>query len=77
MNAQSIPADQVDFQDETADRPRTNGFPLLAELMACYQEAQRVEHEAREVYAMSVANLREMGISSQADIPAHRAKIYH
>ena len=76
MNAQSIHADQVDFQDATTDRPRTNEFSLLAELIACYQDAQRVECEAREVYAMSAANLREMGISSHADIPTQLAKMY-
>ncbi len=76
MNAQSIHADQIDFQDTATDQSTTTGFSLLAELTACYQNAQRVEREAREVYAMSAVNLREMGISSHADIPAHLAKMY-
>ena len=76
MNAQSIHADQIDFQDTATDQSTTTGFSPLAELIACYQDAQRVEREAHEVYAMSTANLREMGISLHADIPVQLAKMY-
>lgn len=76
MNAQSIHADQVEFQDTVTDQSTTAGFPLLAELVACYQNAQRVEREARQVYAMSAATLHDMGIESREDIPTDLARIY-
>ena len=76
MNAQTIHADQLEFQDTTTDQSTTAGLSLLAGFIACYQDAQRIEREAREVYAMNVANLHDMGISSHADIPAHLAKMY-
>ena len=76
MNAQTIYADQVEFQDTATDQSTTAEFSLLAGFIACYQDAQRVEREAREVYAMSAANLHDMGIASHTDIPAHLAKVY-
>jgi hypothetical protein len=76
MNAQSIHADQVEFHDAPTDQSTTAELSLLAGFIACYQNAQRVEREARQVYAMSAANLHEMGVSSHADIPAHLAKMY-
>jgi hypothetical protein len=76
MNAQSIPTDQVDFQDTTADRPNTDGLSLLPGFIGFYQDAQRIKREAGQVYAMSAATLHDMGISSHEDIPAHPAKMY-
>ena len=76
MNAQTIYADQVEFQDTATDQSTTAEFSLLAGFIACYQDAQRVEREAREVYAMSAANLHGMGIASHADIPTHLEKMY-
>ena len=76
MNAQSIHADQVDFQHTVTDQSTTAGFSLLAGFIASYQDAERVEREARQVYAMSAATLHDMGIESREDIPAHLAKVY-
>jgi hypothetical protein len=76
MYAQSIHADQVEFQDTATDQSTTDGFSLLAGFIACYQNDQRVEREARQVYAMSAATLHDMDISSREDIPAHPAKLY-
>ncbi len=76
MNPQSIHADQVKFQDTVTDQSTTAGFSLLAGFIACYQDAQRVEREARQVYAMSAATLHDMGIESREDIPAHQAEMY-
>jgi hypothetical protein len=76
MNTQSIHADQVEFQDTVTDQSTTAGFSLLAELIACYQNAQRVEREARQVYAMSAATLHDMGIESREDIPTDLARMY-
>jgi hypothetical protein len=74
MNAQSIPADQVDFQDTTTEH--TNGFSLLAGFIGFYQDAQRIKREARQVYAMNDTDLLDMGIASREDIPAHLASMY-
>jgi hypothetical protein len=76
MNAQSIHADQVDFQDTTADRPNTDGLSLLPGFIGFYQDAQRIKREAGQVYAMNDADLRDAGISSREDIPAHLARMY-
>ena len=81
MNAQSIPTDQVDFQDTTADRPNTDGpntdgLSLLPGFIGFYQDAQRIKREAGQVYAMNDADLRDAGISSREDIPAHLARMY-
>jgi hypothetical protein len=76
MNAQSIHADQVDFQDTTADRPNTDGFSLLAGFIGFYQDAQRIKREARQVYAMNDAQLHDAGMSSREDSPAHLARMY-
>jgi hypothetical protein len=76
MNAQSIHADQVEFQDTATNQSTTTGFSLLPGFIACYQNAQRVEREARQVYAMSATTLHDMGIESCEDIPAHPGKIY-
>ena len=76
MNAQSIHADQVEFQDTTTDQSTTTGFSLLAGFISCYQNAQRVEREAHQVYAMSATTLHDMGIESHEDTPTHLAKMY-
>jgi hypothetical protein len=76
MIAQSIHADQVGFQDTTADRPNTDGFSLLPGFIGFYQDTQRIKREARQVYAMNDAPLHDAGMSSREDIPAHLARIY-
>jgi hypothetical protein len=76
MNTQSIHADQVEFQDTVTDQSTTAEFSLLAGFIACYQNAQRVEREARQVYAMSAATLHDMGIESREDIPTDLARMY-
>jgi hypothetical protein len=81
MNAQSIHADQMDFQDTTADRPDTDGpdtdgLSLLPGFICFYQDAQRIKRETRQVYAMNDAQLHDAGLSSGEDIPAHRARMY-
>ena len=76
MNAKTILADQVKFQDTATDQSTTAEFSLLDGFIACYQDAERIEREALEVYAMSAANLHDMGIASQADIPAQLTKKY-
>jgi hypothetical protein len=76
MNAQSIPADQVDFQDTTADRPDTDGFSLLPGFIGFYQDTQRIKREACQVYVMNDAQLHDAGMSSREDIPAHRVRLY-
>ncbi len=76
MNAQSIHEDRVEFQDTATNQSTTTGFSLLAELVACYQNAQRVEREARQVYAMSAATLHDMGIELREDIPTDLAEMY-
>ena len=76
MNAKTILADQVEFQDTTTDQSTTDEFSLLDGFIACYQDAERIEREAREVYAMSVANLHDMGIATHADIPEQLTKKY-
>ena len=76
MYAQSIHADQVEFQDTATDQSTTAEFSLLDGFIACYQNAERIEREARQVCAMTVANLHDMGISSREDMPAHLVKMY-
>ena len=76
MNAQTIQADQIDFQDASTNRQQTDGFPLLAGFIGFYQDAQRIKSEARHVYAMNDADLYDAGISSREDIPAYLAKMY-
>jgi hypothetical protein len=74
MTAQSIHADQVGFQDTTADRPNTDGpntdgLSLLPGFIGFYQDAQRIKRETRQVYAMNDAQLHDAGMSSHEDIP--------
>ena len=75
MNAQSIHADQVDFQDTTADRPHTDEFSLLAGFIGFYQDARRIKREAHQIYAMNDAELYDAGISSREDL-AHLASLH-
>jgi hypothetical protein len=76
MNPQSIHADQINFQDVPTDRQLTDGVSLLPGFIGIYQDAQRIKREARHVYAMNDTDLRDAGISSREDIPAHPAKMY-
>lgn len=63
MNAQSILADRVDFQDKTADHPDMGKFSLLAGFIGFYQDAQRINRKTHRVYAMNIAELYVAGIS--------------
>jgi hypothetical protein len=76
VNDQTIHVDPVDFQDTTVDRPNTDGFSLLPGFIGVYQDAQRIKHEVRQVYAMNDAELSDTGISSREDISAQLAKMY-
>ena len=67
MNAQTIHADRVDFQDTVANHPQTKGFPLLAGFISFYQDAQRIKREAPQVYAMNDAELHDANMSSRED----------
>jgi uncharacterized protein YjiS (DUF1127 family) len=75
MNAQSINADQTDFNSELATPATTYPVSLLAGFIRHYQDARRIQQEARRLYAMSDADLDGMGISRE-DIPAQLASLY-
>ena len=69
MKAQSIHSDQVDFQDTTTDRPNADGVSLLPGFIGFYQDAQRIQREARQIYAVNESELQDACISTRDDIP--------
>jgi len=76
MKALSKHAYQVDFQDTATNRPQTDSAPLLPGFIGFYQDAQRIKLEARQVYAMNHADLRDADNSSCEDIPEHLAEMH-
>ena len=88
MNAKSKQADQVEIQDTATDHPHTDGhaddqadeYPLLPGFISFYQDAQQIQGEPGQLYAMNDTDLRDMRISLHDslhdDIPLQLAKTY-
>jgi hypothetical protein len=80
MNAKSIQADQVEIQDTATDHPHTDGhadeYSLLPGFISFYQDAQQIQGEPGQLYAMNDTDLRDMDISSHDDMPLQLAKMY-
>jgi len=75
MNAQSMNVRQADFCDQLSTPATANPVSLLAGSIHHFQEARRVQHETRRLYAMSDAELQSAGVSRES-IPAHLASLY-
>jgi uncharacterized protein YjiS (DUF1127 family) len=75
MDAQSINAHQADFTDKPASPEPACPVALLPGFIRHFQDSRRIQHEARQLYAMSDADLDSMGISRES-IPARLTSLY-
>jgi len=72
MNSDTICPQQVELTDTTARAPVTRILNALPGFFAHLQNAQRVERQAKRLYAMSDADLHDIGMTRE-DIPSHLA----
>lgn len=76
MNKNSIPMGQVEILDTATDHPGTDGLSLLPGFIRFYQQAQQIQAEPGQLYAMIDDDLHSLDISLRDDIPAQLAKKY-
>lgn len=70
MNSDTICSQQADLADTTEHAPITRIVNALPGFFAHLQNTQRVEQQAERLYAMSDADLHDIGMTRE-DIPSH------
>ena len=80
MNAKSIQVDQVESQDMATDHPHTDDYvdenSFMPGFISFCQDAQLNQVETDQLYATIDADLRDMDIAPDDDIPLQLAKMY-
>jgi len=75
MNSDTICSKQIDLHDNSIRIPLTRIFSPMVGLYTCWQNAYRTERQAKRLYAMSNAELNEMGIARE-DISSYLASLF-
>ena len=75
MNTRTMNEGQFELEDLPAMNPSLRILSLLAAIPAQYRNARIIEREARQLYAMSDADLEGMGLDREG-IPARLLNTY-
>jgi uncharacterized protein YjiS (DUF1127 family) len=75
MNAQSITANQAEFNQDPVEFTTSRRVSLLSGFIRHFQIARSVERVSRRLYTMSDADLQGIGISRE-EIPARLVGLY-